>query len=347
MNDEQYLNQLLASKVQDSSEIEHHLFEKCNLNCAFCGQDHDSEVGMNSIIDKAHQTVEFMIKSPLKKHTINVMGGEIFNDLIEYGTITDYFKFYEIIRKYCEDTNTEFRINFVTNLIFRENREIVDWLLEKTPAKNVMLSTSYDFAGRGLDINRSMIFQANLTRYKDRIGVVGFVLTRPAIRKLIANKDKFFKENLYGKYPLYFDWYVPEKSSEKMMPTEQEMLDGLLYVAEHYPNIEPVKSMLENEHNKMTCFSLNKTTILPDGKEVKCRYLTYDEQQFETPIDYSTNSGIIQAHLERHDCMSCKHYDRCSFRCFVQADWKDQERLPECFLKTFFDETVGTENDHI
>ena len=348
MYEEAFLNNLLKSKVQDSTEIEHHLFEKCNLNCSFCGQDHDSEVGMTTILEKAHQTVDFIMKSPLKKHTINVMGGEIFNDLIDHKTIAQYYEFYDIIRKVCSDIKVEFRINFVTNLIFTENIPMVEWLLEKTPRENVMLSTSYDFAGRGLDLNMSMRFKANLARFKDRVGVVGFVLTRPAIRKLMDDKDKFFKENLYPNFPLYFDWYVPERTANKMMPSEQEMLDGLLYVAEHYPNIEPVKSLLENEHNKMTCFSLNKTTILPDGKEVTCRYLTYKDEQFETPIDYSTNAGIIQSHLDRHDCLSCEWYAKCQFRCFVQADWAELERLPTCMFKTFFEETKdkhGTKED--
>ncbi|BDD79358.1 hypothetical protein [Burkholderia phage FLC8] len=334
------LNEMLSSKVQDSTEIEHHLFEYCNLNCSFCGQDHDSKVGMESIIEKAHKTVDFIFHSKKKKHTINVMGGEIFNDKIETNVFLDYYKFYEIIEKVCRDLGVEFQINWVTNLIFTENREMVDWLMHMTK-EHAKISTSYDFAGRGLDINKHLIFTRNLERYKEHIGVVGFVLTKPAIRKLLNAKDMFFLKTLYPNFPLYFDWYVPEKSANKMMPSEQEMLDALLYVAEHYPNIEPVKSMLENEHNKMTCFSLNKTTILPDGKEVTCRYLEYDKEKFNNDIDYSSNANIIQAHLDRNECYSCPHFDRCQFRCFVQADWAELERLPSCFIRTFFDKVLA------
>lgn len=340
MNHEKFLNAMLADKVQDSTEIEHHLFEFCNLNCSFCGQDHKSEVGMETILEKAHKTVDFIMKSEKKKHTINVMGGEIFNDKIDTKTFMDYYQFYEIIRKACQDLQVEFQINWVTNLVFSENREMVDWLLSKTK-EHCKISTSYDFAGRGLNINRSLMFKANLARYKEYIGVVGFVLTSPAIRKLIANKDKFFKEVLYQDYPLYFDWYVPEKSAEKMMPTEPEVLEGLLYIAENYPNVEPVKSLLQNEHNKMTCYSLNKTTILPDGKEVKCRYMEYDENDFNHEVDYSSNANIIQAHLDRHDCLSCEWYSRCGLVCYVNADWAHKKRLPVCPFKTFFNKTVG------
>jgi hypothetical protein len=337
MDHEIYLNQLLATKVPESSEIEHHLTEYCNLSCSFCHQDHDSKVGLDSIIEKAYKTVDFIFNSKLKKHTINVMGGEIFNDKIETSVFLDYYKFYEIIRKTCQDIGVEFQINWVTNLIFTENREMVDWLIEKTQ-EHAKISTSYDFAGRGLDINRQLIFRHNLNRYKKHIGVVGFVLTRPSIRKLIADKDKFFKEQLYGKFPLYFDWYVPGKTAGKNMPSEQETLDALRYVASNYPEIEPVKSMLENDHNQMTCYSLNKTTILPDGKEVTCRYNEAEPASFLSEVDYSSNANIIQAHLDRHDCFSCEHFSRCTFRCFVAADWSELERLPTCLFKTFFDE---------
>lgn len=338
MTEEDFLKNMLSDKVSEMSEIEIHLFEYCNLSCSFCGQDHKNKEGMDSVVDKAKIVIDFMKKSTLKHHVVNIMGGEIFNDDITDKMFVDYNAFCIQVNYFAMQRGLTVRFNFVTNLIFTKNIENVQYLLMYV--ENSMISTSYDFSGRGLDINRMMTFKANLERFKDRIGVVGFVLTKPSIRKLLADKDKFFKETLYKNYPIYFDWYVPEATADKMMPSEQEMLDALLYLAEHYPNTEPVKSMLENEQNQMTCFSLNKTTILPSGKEVTCRYLEYDKDKFINEIDYSSNANIVQAHLDRHDCMSCKYYNRCQFRCFVQADWKDQERLPTCFLKTFFDKTV-------
>lgn len=337
--EEQFLNQLLGPKVSESSEVELHLFEFCNLACSFCGQDHDSTEGMSTIVDKANQVIDFIDASPLKKHTINVMGGEIFNDEIPQSVFEDYMQFYKKIRSFCLARNLQVRFNWVTNLIFHKNRPHVERLLAHT--EDSMLSTSYDFAGRGLDVNRMLQFKKNLEHFEYRIGVVGFVLSRPSIRKLLEDKDRFFREVLYPRFPLYFDWYVPEGSADKMLPSEKEMLEALRYVADHYPNVAPVKDLLQNEHNTMTCFSLNKVTILPSGREVTCRYLDYQPEQFETPIDHSTNAAIIQAHLDRHDCLSCKWYDRCSFRCFVQADWVGLEREPQCIFKTFFDEKVS------
>src|SRR5690606_22421304 len=105
------------------------------------------------------------------------------------------------------------------------------------------------------------------------------------------------------------------------------------FIASEYPNVQPIKAMLENEQNEISCRSLNKVTILPDGREVACRYLEYDQEQFHTPIDVSQNGGIILAHLERNECMGCGYYQRCTMRCFVQADWTSLERLDSCFIK--------------
>jgi hypothetical protein len=208
----------------------------------------------------------------------------------------------------------------------------------RSVGSNAYISTSYDFAGRGLDLNRSLLFEENLARFGDWITVIGFVMTKPSIRKILTKTDKFFSEVLYKKYTLYFDYYVPELRSDKNMPSEQEMLDCMLFIAEHYPNIYPIKDLVNNEHNKMTCYSMNKVTILPDGKEVTCRYLKYEPVQFLNKVDYTSNSNIIEAHLERNKCLGCTWFDRCAFRCFVQSDWADLVRNNECLFRDFFNQ---------
>lgn len=329
-----YLNQLLSSKLPDSTEVEIHLFEYCNLNCAFCGQDHDSTVGMDreSILDKAVEIIKFFIKSNQTKHTINIMGGEIFNDEIPDELFSHYREFRSKIVTWVNDNGHEVRFNWVTNLIFRKLDRVVKFIDE---CEHSYISTSYDFSGRGLDINKSLLFKRNLDILGDYITVIGFVLTRPAIRKILSDSDKGFKE-LYSKYTLYFDYYVPELSADKLMPSDEELLEVFQFVADNYPEVYPIKDWLVNRENKMTCYSLNKLTLLPDGREVKCRYMDYDDDAFDTPIDYSSNENIIEAHLNRNECLQCEFFDRCGFRCFVQADWAKLKRLDECFLRKFF-----------
>ena len=334
----EYLKHVLKNKVPDSTEIELHLFEFCNLSCAFCGQDHDSTEGMNTITEKASQVIEFMKTSDKTSHIVNVMGGEIFNDLVPDETFDQYWEFYKLINDWCSEQSNTVRFNWVTNLIFLKSDRVKSFLMKTREYgnNNSYISTSYDFAGRGFDLNRSLQFENNLKVFGDYITVIGFVLTKPAIRKILADKDKFFKDTLYKNYTLYFDYYVPELSAEKMMPSEQEMLDCMMYIAKKYPEIYPIKDLIVNERNKMTCYSMYKTTILPSGREVTCRYMDYEEDVFETPVDYSSNDNIIESHLERNQCVGCKWFDRCSFRCFVQADWAKLERTQDCLFREFF-----------
>jgi len=340
----EFLKHVLKDKLPDSTEIELHLFEFCNLSCSFCGQDHDSTEGMNTIAQKAEQVINFMKKSNKTSHTVNSMGGEIFNDLVPDEVFEQYWEFYTIINDWCTTNGHTVRFNWVTNLIFRKNERVKNLIQKmRSVSNNAYISTSYDFAGRGLDINRTLQFDTNLKMFGEWITVIGFVMTKPAIRKILTRTDKFFSEQLYKNYTLYFDYYVPEASANKMMPSEQEMLDCMLFIAKNYPEIYPIKDLLVNERNKMTCYSMNKTTILPSGKEVTCRYLEYEPIQFLSKVDYSSNSNIIEAHLERNKCLGCKWFDRCSFRCFVQADWAELERTKECLFREFFNrmETEG------
>ncbi len=326
-----YLNTLLKDKLPDSSEIEIHLFEFCNLSCAFCGQDHDSTVGMSrdSIMEKAALVNAFIKNNNTDSHIINIMGGEIFNDEISDDMFELYHEFYKAIYK------PNVRFNWVTNLVFNKNKRVKQFI-DNHP--NSFISTSYDFSGRGMNLERSLLFETNLKVFKGDIKVIGFVLTRPAIKKILTKTDRLF-EHLYDNYHLYFDYYVPELSAEKMMPSEQQILDVMLFIADKYPKVSPIKDLLENDTNKMTCYSLNKLTLLPDNREVKCRYIDYEEDVFETKIDYSNNDAIIQSHLDRAGCFECKWFDKCQFRCFVQADYAKLERLDVCLFKTFFDKT--------
>ncbi len=333
-----YLQDLLRSKLPDSSEVELHLFELCNLRCHFCGQDHDDRTGFDLIRSKIAPVKEFISQNPKKSHIVNVMGGELFNDELPDAVFADYYDLATEVAAHAASLGHTCTFNWVTNLIFQKHPR-VSALLDRLRAAGVVsnLSTSYDFAGRKNSLWNEEVFRKNLERYRSSIFTVGFVLTRPAIQKLLREEDAFFRY-LYAHYPLYFDYYVPEAGAATLMPSDREILDVYRFIAKHYPRISPVKELIENEQNKMTCYSLNKLTLLPNGREVKCRYVDYKEGDFRTPVDYQSNENIIEAHLEENECLSCQWFERCSFRCFVQADWAKREKTAECLFKTFFGE---------
>ena len=342
--EEQLLNFVLKDKITESAEIEIHFFEYCNLACAFCGQDHDSKVGMDLVLNKVDPVIEFIRESEMTSFIINMMGGELFNDLVPDTLFTDYVEFARRVDVAAKASGKQCTFNWVTNLVFTKYQRVIE-LLATLSVYGISsnISTSYDFAGRPLNQARKGLFHQNLERFGNKIYTIGFVLTKQAIKRIINDRDEEF-EYLYTKYPLYFDYYVPERLSQHMIPSDREHLDAFLYLAEHYPKVAPVCDWLEHRFNKMTCYSLNKLTLLPSGREVKCRYLNYDQSDFNTPIDYKSNANIIQSHLDKYGCLSCEHFNRCSFRCFVQADWTNRERMEECLYKEFFNTILEPNN---
>ena len=339
--EESVLKSILSRKLSNCSEIELHLFEFCNLNCSFCGQDHNSKVGFETIQEKALDAMAFMHKSHHSAHIINIMGGEIFNDEIPDDLFKEYLAFGNSIIEYASQNNQKIILNWVTNLIFKRKERVFE-LLNSLQGRGVEvnISTSYDFDGRGYAGKVNSIFARNIREFKEYIYTVGFVLTAPAIKNYLNHSDDFFHE-LYKNYTLFFDYYVPEeKNSDKLMPSDHDLYEAFVYTATHYPNIYPVKDWLENKENKMTCYSLNKLTILPNGNHVTCRYLNYGKNAFKNPIDYNSNANIVSSFIQEHECLSCQWYDRCSMRCFVQADWAKREKMQTCLYKKFFDEIV-------
>lgn len=335
-----YLSLLLDRKLPDSSEIELHLFELCNLRCHFCGQDHEDKTGFNLILDKIKPVQDFIASNHKTRHILNIMGGEVFNDALPDSMLEDYIKLAVEINAFAKNLGHHCVFNWVTNLIFEKSHRIRSFILKlESLGIETNISTSYDFAGRKNSLWNLETFKTNLEMFKDRVFTVGFVLTKTSINHLTTKGDLFF-DYLYQNYPLYFDYYVPENGANVLMPSDKDILDVYLYIAKNYPKISPVKDLLENTENKMTCYSLNKLTLLPDGREVKCRYLNYTPEQFNSPIDYKSNENIIEAHLEENQCLSCNWFERCSFRCFVQADWAKREKTEKCLFKTFFEEVV-------
>ena len=71
---------ILKGKREQEEEFFVNLFEHCNLNCPFCWQDHNSWEGIDTITSKAADIIDQLKKSPYKKVTINLMGGELFSD---------------------------------------------------------------------------------------------------------------------------------------------------------------------------------------------------------------------------------------------------------------------------
>ena len=69
---------IIERKRDTEQEYTIHLFEYCNLRCSFCWQDHENEIGIDTVIEKLIPIEKFLQSETRHSVIFNVMGGEIF-----------------------------------------------------------------------------------------------------------------------------------------------------------------------------------------------------------------------------------------------------------------------------
>jgi sulfatase maturation enzyme AslB (radical SAM superfamily) len=138
---------LLRDKRDTQQEYTLHLFEKCNLSCSFCWQDHTAYEGVDTVREKLQPLKEWLDEERMPKVIINVMGGEVFDDSIySEALFSDYIYLATEGTKYAKQRGIEMVVTFVTNLV-TDHPERVAALIEDLRALGVtaQLVTSYDW----------------------------------------------------------------------------------------------------------------------------------------------------------------------------------------------------------
>lgn len=332
---------VLESKRPRIAEIELTLFENCNIVCDFCHHDKKSTVGMTreemfsklpiveKFIRERASTVDFM--------QVNIVGGELFQDpLINDGILSIYADLVEAMAAIAREENVPFQVVFVTNMLFSATRSVkgmLDWLRSQGIPSHLICS--YDFDGRPM----SKRYRDNIEWFGPKYIIsVNCVGTTESITNFMKGGDEYF-DWLYDTFNVYFDDYIPDRGHNDLVPPDSLIYDWYKYVADNYPEIEPIATLLENEHNEMHCLSLNKITIFPDNRTSNCRWHRYDQDDFNTKLDMADNAGMMQNYIDELGCLSCEYFQRCGLRCFTQSDWKGRERDmqdPKCPMKAFF-----------
>lgn len=327
---------LLENKLSSSAEIELILFTACNLHCVFCSQDHkDNKTGYSTddIVGKIDQVQPFLLKTHLKHVEISIMGGELFTDDIPFSFFKAYSHLARDIMEKVEELGKTCNITWVTNLHFKKRERVSD-LLKATGTKIVV---SYDFVGRQID---DFLYLDNLDYFDTLVDSINVTLTAPAISTIEERDTRFFDQNIYSNFPVFFDSYVPESSAASLLlPSDQELLDGLRAIKKFYPKAGPVQGWGESTELFCRCAGPDrKTTIFPDGSTSVCRRGSCSPKVFNNPVDYDSIDNVVEAFVSRHNCLSCEFYSNCPMWCFVQDDYKYKQRNEECILKTFFEE---------
>jgi len=327
---------VIDGKVVDYAEVVCCLFEHCNLQCAFCPQDHNSIVGANEtdILAKSKKIADWINKNTRSKDfSIHIMGGELFSDKwIDEGFLEIYEKFKDDIASRVIDKDKNIIYNFVSNLVFTKRTEVL-YFLSKNDLK---LSISYDPHGR-FNPAQLEIFKENLEIFRDYIRMVSVVQTKQNIKKIIAG-DKTF-ELLYSRYLVDFDHLLPstgKKIDLFLMPKESEVLEFYKFLIDNFPKCHNIDHFTNGKsNNKMTCTRGNSFTIMPDGSVPFGCSGSVLLKQYNTPDLGGTK--ILENFVNKYDCFQCEFFQRCPMTCFIKSDFKHiEEDLDECVFKLAF-----------
>jgi radical SAM protein with 4Fe4S-binding SPASM domain len=326
---------LLEKKRDFEQEYTLHLFEYCNLSCAFCWQDHDVKIGIDTITNKIESIEKFLQKEKRKDLIFNAMGGEVFAPEIFTEEVLQAYKDLTLgIRDLGTKYDKNVKINWVTNLV-TDKYEFIDDLLSFSNENGVTANivTSYDPRGR---FNKKTFeaFKRSMEYYGDKVSCISMLLSKPNVEHMLKYPDPYFEE-LYnsGKY-IYFDYYMPDQSAQYQFVSDTLLYEFFKFLIEKYPNTDPVKSWIENDFNYLTCRT--SKLVLADGTLCLCGNLVQDDKsikQYKSKIEKKDNGGIENSFINKYNCLSCEYFSRCGMGCFMRHDYKFMEELDECVYK--------------
>jgi radical SAM protein with 4Fe4S-binding SPASM domain len=349
-NQEITLNKIFKDKAPNYTEIEVSFFQLCDLHCKFCWQDSYDPVGITTIEQKAETVVDYLIKEEENlRDTIQVhlLGGELFEDSNNY--YEQYLSFIRRISDYCikELPHKKLLFVFLTNMNFQKDLTLnrLELFLNTLQNEKIsfILTTSWDPTGRPLKGEVNTKFHQNITHFKEHLSEITFVLTRPTIKRLLKDENEYLDLLVSQGFTIDFDYYMPTTNASSLMPSDWELLNAFRYMIKKYPHIRKLKSWTQeiNAPSKLTCASLSKITILPDGTITNCRHLDYSQKDFNTDIINESNSSMIFEFISKKECLSCTYFNNCPLSCFLMSDSKyfsSNKELDTCFYKTLFNE---------
>lgn len=356
---ESMLRHLFRDKAPQYTEIEVSFFQLCDLHCRFCWQDNYDPTGITTIVEKADVAIDYLKKNHDRLQPniqVHMLGGELFEDQNDY--YAEYLEFILKVKHYCDENLKDKNLLFVflTNMNFQKEETLkkLERFLGELEAKECkfILTTSWDPTGRPLKGEITTRFHHNITYFKKHLAEITFVLTKPTIERLLKGQTEYLDLLYNSGFRIDYDYYMPTTNVDSLMPSDWELLNGFRFLINRYPNISKLKAWTKNINapTKITCASLNKITILPDGTMTNCRHLNYKDSDFNTPIVNETNSDMIINFITSKECLSCPFFSECPMSCFLMADHKRflaRKQLDRCFYKILFEEKHEREAEEV
>ena len=173
-------------------------------------------------------------------------------------------------------------------------------------SSRVKLSTSY-YPNETSELNKDFI--GTLLAYDKRIDGVTVVMTSETIGHIIKG-DETFKWLYDSNYNIQLDYYTPNSASEMLMPSDLDLYNFFTYLKVTAPKIELIDALSNGNVSHTSCASPNKSTVLPNGEVIACKYDISDNDRYLVPICQRSNENIILSFMNQNSCLSCEFYKR-------------------------------------
>jgi MoaA/NifB/PqqE/SkfB family radical SAM enzyme len=329
---------------QNTLEVCLILFDKCNLHCKFCFENHTKIISTEEIVDISNKLIpqleEVIVKRPyLNRFVFRLWGGELFMDGINDDYFTAYNKLIDNIRTWCKSNNYECEFCFSSNLVFVKTDRVIDFL--KQNEKDTYIATSYDPVARFHTQVIEDIWWKNTELFNPK--VISITLTKPAIEKYITT-DILTK---LSKWELYPEYYIYNKDWQIYAPSGEELFEFFKYCYENEINIPELKSIINNYNTKTGnryCYCFNSCSFI-NGKLVfscllRSGTMSMLPEYGMTLEECYDNDNVTEKQFNiatsRLKCFSCKYYKFCRLPCMASRMHKESENT-KCHLKLFYD----------
>lgn len=315
------------------------LFDKCNLGCSFCFQDHAS-VKTPQEIKTLYNTLlpqlkEVLHKKPWIKHLIfRIWGGEVFMDSLSDEYLEAYEYLQNKIRNWAKNFSYTVEFGYSSNLVFKK----VDRILNFIKNTDSYINTSYDPVERFHIKEQEDIWWNNLSIFNPT--VISITLTKPNIEQYLQT-DILFRLKEYTLYPEY---YIYNKNWEKYAPSSEDIFNFYVYYHKsglnNIPELNNIIDSYKNPNGRY-CVCSNSCSFINNKLTFSCliRSGTLDMlNDYGMTLEecLSDKCTEIQHKLatNRLKCNMCKHYTYCRLPCMASQLHKNTDK--ECALNKFY-----------
>lgn len=339
------MNKIFKDFYGERSELEVCLilFDKCNLHCKFCFENHTHIISTQEIVEISNKLIpqleETITKRPyLNKFVFRLWGGELFMDGISDDYIKAYNQLIENLRFWCKYHNYQYEFCFSSNLVFNKTDRVLEFL--KFNKEDTYIATSYDPVARFHTKEVEDIWWKNVELFNPK--VISITLTKPAIEKYITTDIL----NRLSKYEIYPEYYIYNKDWKIYAPTGEELFEFFKYCYQNNINIPELTSIINNYKTKTGnryCYCFNSCSFINGRLVFSCllrsgtmsmlpEYGMTLDQCYDNDHCTEKQFSITMSRLK---CLSCKFYNICRLPCIASKMHKEEEKNT-CHLKLFY-----------